>query len=98
MSNLLDTTFLWKEHAMHSGCRFNAAKKAVDALIFTQAEGGTTFAIPSKLEGTSRAQDTLTKLAERPRFEPLQLEHDAECGQVNASWFGTWMRRSSISS
>ncbi len=52
--SLIDTAFLWREFAAAAGCRFDVEQKALDAIVFTLAAGGTSLAMPSKLEGTAR--------------------------------------------
>ena len=52
--SLIDTAFLWREFAAATGCRFDVEQKALDAIVFTLAAGGTSLAMPSKLEGTAR--------------------------------------------
>ncbi len=52
--SLIDTAFLWREFASAAGCRFYVEQKALDAIVFTLAAGGTSLAMPSKLEGTAR--------------------------------------------
>ena len=91
--SLIDTAFLWKEHAMTCGCSFDVEQKALDAAVFTQAAGGQTFAIPSKLEGVSRRQATLAAIRRAQAREPWQaltLTHVRDRGfdEILAIWRG----------
>ncbi|MCH8962221.1 MAG: hypothetical protein IH820_13110, partial [Bacteroidetes bacterium] len=90
--SLIDTAFLWREFASAAGCRFDVEQKALDAIVFTLAAGGTSLAMPSKLEGTARRSHTLENIRyaqlEHP-WQPLTLSfgvNDASHPVVYALW------------
>ncbi len=89
--SLIDTAFLWREFASAAGCRFDVEQKATGAIVFTLAAGGTSLAMPSKLEGTARRSHTLEHIRraqlEAP-WQPLTLSLSREDGQhaVLACW------------
>ncbi|MFB3132863.1 MAG: hypothetical protein ACE10K_10125 [Rhodothermales bacterium] len=82
--SLIDTALLWHEFALSLRARFDVEQKALDALVFTVAAGGTSLAIPSKLEGTARRSHTLENIRraqlERP-WQELTLSLSREDGQ-----------------
>ena len=89
--SLIDTAFLWREFASAIGCRFDVEQKATGAIVFTLAVGGTSLAIPSKLEGTARRADLLLHVRRaglRQPWQPLTLSLSREDGQdvVLACW------------
>ena len=91
--SLIDTAFLWKEYVGRCGCRFDAEQKALDAVVFTQAAGGQTLAIPSKLGGVSRRQPTLAAIRRAQARElwqslTLTLVRDRGFDEVLAIWWG----------
>ena len=79
--SLIDTAILWREFASAAGCRFDVEKKATGAIVFTLAAGGTSLAMPSKLEGTARRSHTLENIRyaqlEHP-WQPLTLSLGAD--------------------
>jgi hypothetical protein len=89
--SLIDTAFLWREFAYTTGCRFDVEQKATGAIVFTLAAGGTSLAMPSKLEGTARRSRMLENIRrsqlEAP-WQPLTLSLSREDGQdvVLACW------------
>ncbi len=90
--SLIDTAFLWREFAAAAGCRFDIEQKATGAIVFTLAAGGTSLAMPSKLEGTARRSHTLENIRraqlEAP-WQPLTLSlgaDDASHPAVYALW------------
>ena len=90
--SLIDTAFLWREFASAAGCRFDVEQKATGAIVFTLAAGGTSLAMPSKLEGTARRSHTLENIRraqlEAP-WQPLTLSlgaGDASHPVVYALW------------
>ena len=91
--SLIDTAFLWKEHVLTCRCRFDVEQKALDAVVFTQTAGGQTLAIPSKLEGVSRRQATLSAIRRAQTREPWQslaltLVRDRGFDEILAIWRG----------
>ena len=90
--SLIDTAFLWREFAYTTGCRFDVEQKATGAIVFTLAAGGTSLAMPSKLEGTARRSHTLENIRyaqlQHP-WQPLTLSlgtDDASHPLVYALW------------
>jgi len=52
-------------------CRFDVQKKALEAFRFSLEKGAKGFTIPTKLEGTSRFQDTLEALSGTDPYKQL---------------------------
>ena len=89
--SLIDTAFHWKEHALTCGCRFDIEQKVLDAIAFTQATGGRTLAIPSKLDGVARQQPALVSIRRaqlQERWQPLTLDRDQGFNEILAIWRG----------
>lgn len=58
--------------ARRQGVRFDLAEKIREAVTFSAEAGGSTFAFPTKLSGTGKAQEALAALAAVPhRFREL---------------------------
>lgn len=54
------TKAIWTRYAKTCGARFQVQRKADEALHFSEDGHGLYFAIPTKLEGTSRFQDNIS--------------------------------------
>ena len=54
------------EFARMAGARFDLTQKVSDAVDFSADNGGSTFALPTKLQGTSKFQPTLAALGAIP--------------------------------
>ena len=76
-TNLLTTqSLLWKKFALAQGAGFNIDQKAADALTFSADSNAYHFAVPSKLEGTSRFQDNIRYVL--PRLDPASRNLSAD--------------------
>ncbi|MEM1095308.1 MAG: hypothetical protein AAGJ10_11965 [Bacteroidota bacterium] len=69
------TACAWVAHAAQHGARFNLDLKAATAITFTLNAGGSSFAIPSKLEGTRQTQRVVHRLV---RMQQLHLHRNDE--------------------
>ena len=68
--SLIDTALLWHEFALSLRARFDVEQKALDAIVFTVAAGGTSLSIPFKrlpTVSTTAAATRLSSRSSRPR-------------------------------
>lgn len=88
--HLIESAFLWAQHVRNFGCLFDADRKAAEAVRFCLEEGATSFAVPSKLEGTRRHQAELLQLRKARGWQRLGLHVDADTGLIVATWQPTF--------
>lgn len=96
--NLIEAAYQWQAHARHAGCRFNVTQKSAECVAFCVRQEASGFAFPSKLEGTSKHQDSLASLKEAAslqRWQPLTLHaEETERGtEILALWHGAILGR-----
>lgn len=79
--SVLRTATEWARFALAQGSRFDVELKAALSIQFVLDAGGSTFAIPSKLEGTAQTQQVVKHLA---KLQHLHLHHNTETQRVEA--------------
>ena len=87
--HLIESAFLWAQHVRNSGCLFDADRKAAEAVRFcpdSVHRDATSFAVPSKLEGTRRHQAELLQLRKARGWQRLGLHVDADTGLIVATF------------
>ena len=77
------TKAIWTRYAKTCGARFQVQRKADEALHFSEDGHGLYFAIPTKLEGTSRFQDDVSLAGMRlDRYSRKRSSEVTEEGRI----------------
>ena len=74
----------WARFARAQLCRFDVERKAAASVAFCSAQASRSFAVPSKLTGTSQHQDDLALLRDEDRWIRLDLDLDEEPAPAKA--------------
>ncbi|MEP0548787.1 MAG: hypothetical protein ABJF88_17760 [Rhodothermales bacterium] len=84
---LTATAAIWTKFARTRGARFQIERKADDALKFCVDAGTRSFAVPSKLEGTSQFQENIARaLPHLDRFSRKLSAEITEDGRIALSF------------
>ena len=90
IETLTEESRLWTKFALLRGARFDVQKKTADALAFSANYNGHLFAIPSKLEGTSRFQENICYMLARLDDATRHLDAEVMPGGRVAVGFGMY--------
>lgn len=90
MTNAHAVQTIWTKYARSCGARFRIEHKAEEALQFCLDRGGQSFAVPTKLEGTSQFHENIAFAAARlDRYSRKLTAEITEDGRV-AIGFGMY--------